>query len=193
MGLEEDAIDFATSEIDVTQQLVCVTGQRPYLGPPKTRTSARTVKAASVTMAALKQHIELYPPVEIEIWDRTDSDKRKHHRRLARLVFTTTYAHPVHRSTWADIWAPAARAAGIPKGNGLHSLRHYFATLLIHNGASVKRVQLALGHSTPTITLNTYVGEWPDTDQETTTIVDAALGHVPRMCPPATRRERKGR
>jgi integrase len=78
-------------------------------------------------------------------------------------------------------------------GAGLHSLRHYLATLLIHNGASVKRVQLALGHSTPTITLNTYVGEWPDTDQETSTIVDAALGQVPRMCPPAVRRGRKAR
>jgi integrase len=68
---------------------------------------------------------------------------------------------------------------------GLHSLRHYFATRLIHQGASVKRVQLALGHATPTITLNTYVGEWPDTDQETSAIMDAALGQVPRMCPPA--------
>ena len=67
---------------------------------------------------------------------------------------------PIHRSTWALIWAPAARKAAIPKGTGLHSFRHYFATLLIHGGASVKRVQFALGHSTPTITLNTYVGEW---------------------------------
>jgi integrase len=76
---------------------------------------------------------------------------------------------------------------GFPKGVGLHSLRHYFAARLIHQGASVKRVQLALGHATPTITVNTYVGEWPDTDQETSAIMDAALGQVPRMCPPAGR------
>ena len=144
-------------------------------------------------MAALKQRLELYPPVEMEIWDRTNPDKRKHHRRIARLLFTTTYGRPIHRSSWADIWAPAARTAGIPKGAGLHSLRHYFATLLIPNGASVKRVQLALGHSTPTITLNTYVGEWPDTEQESSAIMDAALGHVPRMCLPAVRHERKAR
>jgi hypothetical protein len=29
----------------------------------------------------------------------------------------------------------------------------------------------------------TYVGEWPDTDSETRSIIDAALGSVPRMCP----------
>ena len=44
-----------------------------------------------------------------------------------------------------------------------------------------KRVQLAFGHSSPTI--NTYVGEWPDTDSETRSIIDAALGRVPRLCP----------
>jgi hypothetical protein len=78
-------------------------------------------------------------------------------------------------------------AAGFPKGVGLHSLRHYFATRLIHQGASAKRVQLALGRATPAITLNTCVGEWPDTDQETSAIMDAALGQVPRMCLPAGR------
>jgi hypothetical protein len=38
----------------------------------------------------------------------------------------------------------------------------------------------------PAITLNTYVGEWPDTDERTRSIVDAALGDVPRLCPPGT-------
>ena len=162
---------------------MCVAGQEPYLGPPKTKKSVRIIEAPSVTMAAPARHIERYPPVEVEIWDRTDPDKRRHHRRLARLVFTAVEGRPIHRATWAHIWAPAARKAGIPKGTALHGLRHYFARLLIHSGASVKRVQLALGHSTPTITLNEYVGEWPDTDRRTRSIVDAALGSVPRMCP----------
>jgi integrase len=56
----------------------------------------------------------------------------------------------------------------------LHGLRHYFATLLIHNGAAVKVVQLAFGHSTTMITLNTYAHEWPDTLDRTRTLVDAA-------------------
>ncbi|MEV0514483.1 tyrosine-type recombinase/integrase [Nonomuraea sp. NPDC050405] len=68
---------------------------------------------------------------------------------------------PVHRATWSHIWAPAACAAGLPPRTGLHCLRHYFATLLIHKGASVKTVQLALGHSMPMVTLNTYVGSGP--------------------------------
>ena len=183
-GLESDAVDFLRSEIDVTQQLVCVTGQQPYLGPPKTKTSTRTVDLPAVTAAALARHIDTFSPVEVDIWDRTSPDHRKHRRRTAKLLFTTIQGRPIYRSTWAQLWAPAARKAGVPKGTGLHCLRHYFATLLIHNGASVKRVQLALGHSTPMITLNTYVGEWPDTDERTRSIVDAALGDVPCLCPP---------
>lgn len=192
-GLEVESIDFLRREVDITQQLVCVTGQAPYLGPPKTKTSARTVEVPAVTLGALARHIELFPPVEVEILDRTDPDRRKHHWRKARLLFTTLMGRPIHRGTWNHFWAPAARKAGVPKGTGLHCLRHYFATLLIHNGASVKRVQFALGHSTPMITLNTYVGEWPDTDEQTRSIVDSALGDVPRVCPDKPTRQQSRR
>ena len=182
-GLELEAVDFRQREIDVSQQLVCVTGVEPYLGPPKTRGSARTVEMPAVAIAALAHHIEQYPPSEAEIWDRTDPSQQRHHSRKARLLFVTIGGRPIHRATWAQLWAPAARRARIPHGVGLHCLRHYFATLLIHHGASVKRVQLALGHSTPMITLNTYAGEWPDTDDHARAIVDSALGDVPCTCP----------
>lgn len=136
-----------------------------------------------VAVTALVCHIELFPPPEIQIWERTHPDQRKHHKRAARLLFVTIPGNPVHRATWAQIWGPAARQAQIPPGTGLHCPRHYFATLLIHHGAGVKRVQLALGYSTPMITLNTYAGEWPDTDDHERTIVDSALGSVPSVCP----------
>jgi integrase len=77
------------------------------------------------------------------------------------------------------VWSPVAEKVGLPKGTWYHALRHYFATLLIFAGANVKTVQLALGHSTPTITLNTYVGLWPDQVDRTRTLVDDALGVVP--------------
>jgi hypothetical protein len=44
-------------------------------------------------------------------------------------------------------------------------------------------VQLALGQSTPMVTLNTYVGEWPEAHERTRSLVDGALGRVPRMRP----------
>jgi integrase len=96
--------------------------------------------------------------------------------REARLVFTRGDGRPVHRADWSHIWRPAVQAVGLPTGFGLRDLRHYFATVLIFGGANVKSVQLAMGHTTPTITLNTYVGYWPDAVDRTRTLVDLALG-----------------
>lgn len=40
----------------------------------------------------------------------------------------------------------------------------------------MKTVPLAPGHSSPTITLDTYAHEWPDAPDRTRALVDAALG-----------------
>jgi integrase len=177
-GLEVDHIDFLRREVKVEQQLVTITGQVPYLGPPKTKTSRRTVELPAVTAAALAEHIRMYPPKPVEIEDRTNP--RKPVRRMARLLFTNVKGQPLHTSSWTRQWVPAVAAVdGVPDGFGLHGLRHYFATLLIHSGASIKTVQLALGHSSPTVTLNTYVHEWPDVLDRTRSLVDAALGQTP--------------
>jgi len=89
-----------------TRPLICVTGQQPFLGPPKTKTSTRTVDLPAVTAAALARHIETFSPLEVDIWDRTSTDHRKHHRRTAKLLFITIQGRPIYRATWAQLWAP---------------------------------------------------------------------------------------
>jgi integrase len=173
-GLELGDVDFLRREIHIRQQLKRMPGQPAYLGELKSKSSRRTVELPKVVQLALARHIERHPPAEIEIEDRTDP--RNVHNRPARLLFVTATGLPMHRSNWSAIWRGAVRRAGLPSGFGLHGLRHYFATLLIHNGAAVKTVQLALGHSSPMITLNTYAHEWPDALDRTRTLVDAALG-----------------
>ncbi len=63
-----------------------------------------------------------------------------------------------------------------PKGTGFHSLRHYYASLLIRHGESVKVVQSRLGHASAAETLDTYSHLWPDSEDTTRAAVDAALG-----------------
>ncbi|MCI2416298.1 site-specific integrase [Saccharopolyspora sp. K220] len=178
-GLEVEHLDFEHREITIVQQLKQLPGQPPQLAKLKTKTSRRTVEMPEVTADALKRHLEAYPPKVVMIDDVTDP--RNPVRRPARLVFTTTTGLPVTRSNWSPVWRSAVKRAKLPAGFGLHGLRHYFATLLIHAGASVKTVQLALGHSTPTITLNTYAHEWPDAVDRTRALVDAALGVMPKL------------
>jgi integrase len=181
LGTEVGALDFLRRTAEVRQQLLALPGEPMCLAPPKTPTSYRVNELPGVASMPLARHLEKFPAAERLIWDRTNP--RKPVKRPAALVFTTTTGAPVHPAWWAAMWRKAADDAGIPKGTGVHCLRHYFATLLIHNGASVKEVQLAMGHATPMITLNTYVGEWPEGGGRTRAIVDAALGSVPKACP----------
>lgn len=176
-GLEVEHVDFENGEIEVVQQLKQLAGQRPQLAKLKTRTSRRTVELPEVTASALKRHLEAFPPQVTMIDDTTDP--RNPVRRPARLLFATVTGLPVTRSNWSPVMRSAVKRAKLPSGLGLHGLRHYFATLLIHSGASVKTVQLALGHSSPTITLNSYTHEWPDAVDRTRALVDAALGSAP--------------
>lgn len=178
-GLEVEHIDFLRREITVVQQLTVTTGRSPFLAPPKTKTSRRTVELPKVTADALARHMAEFPPVELELTDETD--RRSSVDRAARLVFTNAKSRPIHRASWSHYWSPAARAADLPVGTGFHALRHYFATLLIFGGASVKTVQASLGHSTPVTTLNAYVGLWPDQIDRTRTLVDQALGGAPAL------------
>lgn len=151
-----------------------VSGRKPYLAPPKTKTSRRTNELPEIAESALRTHLDTFRIAPEEIEDETDPRRPK--RRMANLVFTRGDGRPIHRADWSHIWRPAVEAAGLPKGFGLRDLRHYFATVLIFGGANVKTVQLAMGHTTPTVTLNTYVGYWPDAIDQTRSLVDSALG-----------------
>ncbi len=55
-----------------------------------------------------------------------------------------------------------------------HDLRHTYASLLIQSGESVKVVSARLGHASAVETLEIYAHLWPDSDDHTVTVLDAA-------------------
>ena len=75
----------------------------------------------------------------------------------ARLLFTTPRGGAPNRD-YFDLrtWRPARRAAGLAdtRENGMHALRHYYASRLLAGRVDIKRVQAALGHhsaASPTV------------------------------------------
>ena len=159
-GLTVDRVDMLRREVNVDRQLVQVPRQPPRLGPPKTKASRRTVPLPHVVVDALEVHLAEFPP-------GPDG-----------LVFTLE-GQPVSRQSFGRLWRPAARSTGLPDGTGLHLLRHYYASLLIRYGESVKTVQARLGHATAAETLDTYSHLWPDSDDRTREAVDTQLGGRP--------------
>lgn len=74
---------------------------------------------------------------------------------------------PITHSTFGYRWRAAVKEAKLPHRTGFHALRHYYASLLIRHGESVKTVQARLGHASAVETLDTYSHLWPDSDDRT--------------------------
>ena len=96
----------------------------------------------------------------------------------AEFLFTTELGDPIRRTAFSErIWHPALKRAGL-SGVTMHSLRHFYASLLIRHGESVKTVQARLGHASAAETLDTYSHLWPDSGDRTRAAVDSVLGRV---------------
>jgi integrase len=172
-GLTADRVDFLRRQLRVDRQLVTVPGHAPFLAQPKTRASHRTIPLPTVVLDELARHLEAFPVTEQPIRDGGPSAAEQG----AALLFTEEEGEPIRRTAFsAKVWRRAVKATGAPAGSGFHELRHYFASLLIRHGESVKTVQARLGHATAAETLDTYSHLWPDSDDRTREAVDAVLG-----------------
>ncbi|HEX2705945.1 MAG TPA: site-specific integrase, partial [Candidatus Lustribacter sp.] len=157
-GLTLDRVDFLRRTLTVDRQLVGVQGQAPKFGPPKTAASVRTIPLPQVVVMALAEHVRELPP-------RDDGP-----------IFTGSGGQLLRRSAFGTVWRRAAKTAGL-KNHTFHSLRHYYASLLIRHGESVTTVQARLGHASAAETLDTYSHLWPDSDDRTREAVDEVLGN----------------
>lgn len=155
----------------VDRQLLILANEPPFLGPPKRAASRRDLPLPQVAVDALVGHLAAFPafPQDIPV--------RDHGHRLStetvELVFTTEAGKPIRRSSFSDTWRQAIRSTGIEAT--FHDLRHFYASLLIRHGESVKVVQARLGHASATETLDTYSHLWPDSEDRTRDAVDSAF------------------
>ena len=105
---------------------------------------------------------ETHPPVEIEPG--------------ATLIFTNSAGQPLRRDTIGKSWRKLRTDLDLPdEARGWHSLRHTYASALIHAGLSVKTVQARLGHASAVETLEVYSHLWPDSEDDTRAAIDGWL------------------
>jgi integrase len=158
-GLTVDRLDFLRRTVRVDQQLVrAADGRGVELGPPKTDASYRTVPLPQTVIDALAAHLAKFPVGE------------------SGLVFTNERGAPIQQSPFGSVWATARTNAKVPEWATPHDLRHFYASLLIQSGASVKAVQKRLGHASAKTTLDIYAELWPDEEDRTRAAVDAVFG-----------------
>ena len=91
------------------------------------------------------------------------------------LIFTNTADQAIRRNRFHEVWRSATARAGAD-GLRFQDLRHFYASLLINHGESIKVVQARLGHASASETLDTYAHLWPDNEERTRAAVDDVLG-----------------
>lgn len=161
-------VDFLRRTIGVRRQVQRATGDDLAAGlsvsivPPKYG-SERDVFVPDELTALIARHVERVGVRGEEQW-----------------LFVGDGAMPPHANSIAYWWKKTTTKAGI-EGVTLRDLRHYFASGLIASGCSVATVQRALGHSSPSITLNTYTHLWPTAEDHTR----KAAGAMMRAAMPA--------
>ena len=100
-----------------------------------------------------------------------DAFRSVHHRGPVDKVFTGRAGTPLSSRTAARWIADGITKSGLHaaatgtgvKGPASHSLRHSCARHWLQSGLNVNAVSAWLGHSSPTVTLNTYLVLAPDT------------------------------
>ncbi len=114
---------------------------------PKTKNSVRVVPIPIKIVAALKKHKHEQNKIKIENKDVWNDNN---------YVFCNDVGNPL------DSKQPLRQFQSILKKINIqemkfHALRHTYATRLFENGVEAKTVQMLLGHSDITTTLDTYV------------------------------------
>ncbi|MFE2102937.1 tyrosine-type recombinase/integrase [Streptomyces sp. NPDC059468] len=145
--------DLDAGLITVAKQLV-VDGWEVYEDDPKSDAGARTIALDSDTVQALKRY-------------RAQQDKDREERGSAGVetgrVFTKENGEMLHPANVTRRFVELYEEIGLPPVR-LHDLRHGAATLAHAAGADLKDIQEMLGHSSITITADTYMSLLPEAD-----------------------------
>jgi integrase len=164
LGLRWQDVDLSRETLHVQQSLVEI-GSDLVFQEPKTPSGRRTVALSPTCVAALRAH----------------RMRQREQRRLLgsawrdlNLVFTTADGGPIAPRNLIRRFKQLTAQAELP-AIPFHGTRHTHATLLLRNGVHAKVVSERLGHSSISITLDTYSHILPDMQRHAVAGIDAAL------------------
>ncbi|MBJ6634685.1 tyrosine-type recombinase/integrase [Streptomyces sp. I5] len=175
-GLAADDVDFVQGVVHVVRQVKLIAGRQVFALPKGGKT--RTVPLPESVMRSLEAHIEKYPPMPVSLpWRSVDGSPV-----AVPVLFRNAEGRAVNRVVFNHkAWRPALDRAGIPRGreNGMHALRHFYASVLLDAGESIKALSEYLGHHDPGFTLRTYTHLMPSSEKRTREAVNRAFDDGP--------------
>lgn len=146
-GLAVEDVDFLGGVVHVVRQVKLLRLHRPVFAPPKGG-KERDVPLPQSVAFALAAHLKRHPATRITLpWKNLDGPPV-----TASLIFTGPAGLPLDRNRFNDrVWRPALRAASVETGrdNGMHALRHFYASVLLDAGRASRLSASTWGTTTP--------------------------------------------
>lgn len=166
LALTWNDIDLDTRQLRVRRNLQRIRRELIF-GTPKTNRSTRTISLPERCVSALRAH-QVAQREEQQEWDPLPQQPRG-------LVFTTTSGRPIDPRGLNRMLTVLCRKAKIRRVR-VHDLRHTCASLLLAQGVDARTIMETLGHSTITMTLDTYAHVMETTLKAAAERMDEALG-----------------
>jgi integrase len=148
---------------------------------PKTFRSWRTIKLPEILVRALERHSEKQRDGRLlagSTWKDTD------------YVFTSSVGTPLEQRRLLHVYGRLVRKAKLPYIR-FHDLRHSAVSLLIAQGVHPRAIMELLGHSTITLTMDTYGHLFESVSGETAARMDDALAPEAVVAPVSKRGPRR--
>lgn len=172
-GLSPEDIDFLRGRVEVQRQVKVFADNKAVFALPKGR-KIRTVPLPESVRDVLAAYLARFPAVPVTLpWETKDGDAV-----TVPLVVTSRERKAINRNYFnAHVWKPALVEAKVPttRDNGCHALRHFYASVLLDAGESIKAVSEYLGHADAGFTLRTYTHLMPASEDRTRKAIDAAF------------------
>ncbi|PPK70265.1 tyrosine-type recombinase/integrase [Actinokineospora auranticolor] len=173
-GLSPDDLDREAEAVNVVRQVRLV-GNQPVFAPPK-RGKTRSAPLAGGLLRVLDTYMERFPPTTLTLpWLHPGGEPV-----TVRVIMVDQDGGACRRGAFnLRVWRPALARAGVEsptRDDGMHALRHLFASVLLDAGESVKAVAEYLGHSDPGFTLRVYTHLLASSHDRTRRAVDAFIG-----------------
>ena len=129
-GLAVEDVDFLRGVVEVRRQVKVLGGNRLVFGLPKGE-KTRTVPLPESVATELSNHLATYPRRSITLpWGTPQADKKA----SAGLILTTRERSALNRNYFnTRLWKPGQAHVGIEQSrdNGMHALRHWYASVLL--------------------------------------------------------------
>lgn len=173
LGFSPEDIDRDEMVVRVQRQIKTVKGVMMF-APPKGG-KARTVPLSPAMLAEIDDHDDQFPATAVTLpWKKPDGDSV-----TVRLLVTGEAGRLYTGDLFTKVvWQGAFRMAEIThrgRADGMHALRHFYASTLLSRSVSIKELAEYLGHADAGFTLRTYTHLVPSSHERARQAVDAVF------------------